>query len=382
MTQKYSRWNLAWWALPLVAFSLNFLAPSGAAADTINIGLCQSTAVGPAKFATALWKGAEVAVDEINKSGGVGGKSLNVVAMDIGNNDPAQARLSMKKAIQVNNIHGLLCWGTNVMVQNSPFIDESEILAFTMSQGTNVTKKSKFVQQLEGVTTLQCRVAAQYVKSNYPTVKKLSVLFVNYEYGRELRDKCKQEFGAIGVTMASAEAHPKSPPDLRAQLTKILDAQPDAIYLGAIGGGTVALAIRTGRELGYKGIFMTHGAGDTADVYKLKLAEDGFFFVSHVIPDDAPGALLKAGKEFGGYAGAGYDFAWVSGMLMRELTKSGKKVTGKGMTEALRAMKTVKTPINEYVFLDDGNTVRAMAVFTVKDGGRVLEKALTADELK
>lgn len=366
----------------VIATALVAISPAPASAEDLNIGLCQSTATGPAKFATALWKGAQAALEEIQASGGIGGKKINIVAMDIGNNDPAQARLSMKKAIQINNINSLLCWGTNVMVQNAPFIDESEVLAFTMSQGTGVAKNSKYIQQLEGVTTLQCRVAAQHVKAKYPDVKKLAVLYVNYEYGRELRDKCKEEFGKIGTEMVAAEAHPNSPPDLRAQLTKILAAKPDAIYVASIGGGTVALAIRTGRELGYKGIYMTHGAGDTSDVYDLKLAEDGFFFVSHVIPENAPESVKKAGKEFGGYAGAGYDFAWISGLLMRELAKEGKPINGKNMTEKLRSMRTVKTPINEYEFIEDGNTIRAMAIFTVKDGGRVLERALSAAELK
>ncbi len=139
--------------------TLAFVEPS-AHADEISIGLCQSTASGPAKFATSLWKGAEAAVNEVNAAGGIDGKNIKLVAMDIGNNDPAQARLSMKKATQINGIVSLLCWGTNVMVQSGPLIDEVGVLAFTMSQGTNVAKKSKLIQQLEGVTTLQCRVAA------------------------------------------------------------------------------------------------------------------------------------------------------------------------------------------------------------------------------
>lgn len=352
------------------------------AGGDIAIGLCQSTASGPAKFATSLWKGAEAALNEANESGGVDGRKIKAVAMDIGNNDPTQARLSMKKAINVNKIVSLLCWGTNVMVQNGPFIDESEVLAFTMSQGTNVAKKSTYIQQLEGVTTLQCRVAAQYVKEKYSNVKKLGVLYVNYEYGRELRDKCEEEFGKIGVKMVASEAHPKSPPDLRAQLTKILQQKPDTIYLGVIGGGTVALAIRTARELGYKGLFMTHGAGDTPDVYNLKLAENNFFFVSHAVPNRAPDSVKMATKKYGGYAGAGYDFAWISVMLMKELANEGKAITGKNMTAKLRKIKSVKTPVNSFEFLPDGNTVRGMAVFGIKNGGRILLKEISSSELK
>lgn len=371
--------RLAILVLALVAFSAG--RSPAFAADDIPLGVCQSTAQGAAKFAAALWKGAELATADINGKGGVSGRPIKLVPVDIGNNDPAQARLSFNKAAQVDKIVSLLCWGTNVMVGNGPLIDELDIAAFTMSQGVNVVKNSKLTQQLEAVTTLQCRVAAAHVQDRYPAAKTLAVLYVNYEYGIELRDKCEQEFGKRGITLVASEAHPNAPPDLRAQLTKLLEAKPDAIYLAGIGGGTIALGIRTGRELGYKGVFITHGAGDTPDVYNLKLAEQDFFFVSHAVPAGAPEEVRKATDEFGGYAGAGYDFVSVNAQIIGKLLAQKKPLTGTNIIAELRATKTVTTPVNQFVFLEDGNTIRPLALFTIDDGGRKLEKILSAAEI-
>ena len=346
------------------------------------LGLCQSTATGPAKFATALWKGAELARLQHEQAKGENTPSIDIVAMDIANNDPAQARLSIRKAIQVHGVSAILCWGTNVMVQNGPLVDENRVLAFTMSQGTGVVKNSRYIQQLEGVTTLQCRTAARFVQEHYPDVKRLGVLYVNYEYGRELKAMCETEFARIGVEMVGAEAHPKSPPDLRAQLTKILSASPDAIYHGAIGGGSVALAIRTGRELGYDGLFMTHGAGDTPDVYDLKLAEKGFFYVSHALPDDAPAQIVELVDEYGGYVGAGFDFVWVAANLAKQLVDAGENIDGAALIKKLRTHGGIETPINSYVFMADGNTTRGLGVFGVSDGRRKLLKNYNADDLQ
>ena len=137
---------------------------TGQAAEDGEIqgGVCQSTAQGPAKFAAALLHGAELSIAAFNEKGGAGGRKVRIVPVDIGNNDPAQARLSFTKAIELNKIVALLCWGTNVMVQNAPIIDDNGIAAFTISQGINVTRKSKLTQQLEALTTLQCRAAARY----------------------------------------------------------------------------------------------------------------------------------------------------------------------------------------------------------------------------
>ncbi len=358
------------------------LALAAPAQAQIPIGICQSTAQGPAKFATALWKGAEIALKEINDSGGINGQKLEPVPVDVGNNDPAQARLSFNKAFQVNKIKAVVCWGTNVMVQNGPLIDENDVAAFTMSSGLNVVKSSKLTQQLEAVTSLQCRVAAKQVKDKYPDVKTLAVLYVNYEFGIEMRDQCEIEFGKLGIKMVASEGHTNAPTDLRAQMTKLLAAKPDAIYLAPIGGGTIPLGIRAGRELGFKGVFITYTAGDTPDVYNLKLAESNFFFVSHDVPAGAPKAVIDATAQYGGYTGAGYDYAYIVGALAKKLVAEGKPVTGKGLIDALRAAKTIKTPVNEYIFQADGYTVRPLAIFSVANGARKLERGLTAADLQ
>jgi len=351
------------------------------AADDLPLGICQSTAQGPAKFSAALWKGAEIAINEINAQGGVNGRKLKPIPVDVGNNDPAQARLSLNKAIDVDKIASLVCWGTNVMVQNGPLIDEADVASFTMSSGTGVVKASKLTQQLEAVTTLYCKVSAAHIKAKYPSVKTFAVLYVNYEFGIELRDKCEEEFGKVGIKLVASEGHPNAPPDLRAQLTKLLEAKPDAIYLAPIGGGTVALGIRTARELGYAGLLTTYGAGDTPDIYNLKLAEGNFFFVSNEVPPNAPEVVKKATAEFGGYTPAGYEYIWLVSKLIRETTKPGEAVSGKTLIAKLRTERDIQTPVNRYLFKDDGNTTRPLAIFTIENGGRKLERILSAKEL-
>lgn len=383
MTLAISPWrHLAVATLALCTMAA-IAAPQSQAADPepIRVGICQSTAQGPAKFATALLKGAQLSIDDFNAKGGANGRKIEVVSMDIGNNDPAQARLSFTKAIEVDKIVALICWGTNVMVQNGPVIDGGGVAAFAMSQGLNVPKKSKLTQQLEAVTTMQCRVAAKYVKDKHPAVKRLAVLYVNYEFGIEIRDQCKEEFGKIGVELVASEAHPNAPTDLRAQTTKLLEAKPDAIFLAAIGGGTIPVGIRAGRELGYEGLYMTTAAGDTADVYNFKLAEEKFFFAAHAIPDAAPKALKEVAASFGGYAGAGYEFGWLVGKYAKDLVAAGKPVTGQAIVDSLRAAGKVETPLNTYVFKPDGDTVRPLGIFGVSNGARVLLKDYSVTDL-
>lgn len=383
MTAFFRRSRLATVA-GIAAALLGFGVRHGQAAESgdIQVGVCQSTAQGPAKFAAALLNGARIAIDDFNSAGGAGGRKIQIVPVDIGNNDPAQARLSFGKAIEVNKIQALLCWGTNVMVQNAPIIDDGRVAAFTISQGINVTRKSKLTQQLEALTTLQCRAAAKYTQANHPEVKRLAVLYVNYEYGIEVRDQCQIEFGKVGVELVASEAHPNAPTDLRAQTTKLLEAKPDAIYLAAIGGGTIPLGIRAGRELGYEGAYITSTSGDTPDVYNFKLAEKNFYFTSHAVPDRAPQAVKDATLKYGGYVGAGFDYGWLVSRFAKQLVDAGKPVTGTEISALLRGESRIETPVNGYVFKSDGDTVRPLAIFGVENGARKLLHAYSVSDIE
>jgi ABC-type branched-subunit amino acid transport system substrate-binding protein len=359
-------------------------APAGAAvaADPIAIGMCQSTAPGPAKFANAMWKAAELVVDQVNADGGIAGRKLQLVPIDIGKNDPALARQSIQKAISIDKIVSLLCWGSNVMLQNGPLFDENKIVAYAMSLSARVPQESRYVQQLEVVTTLVVRPVAEYVRQRLPDIRKMAVLYVDYEFGYEMVKAVEAEFGKRGVKVVATASHPIAPPDLRAQLTKLMAAKPDAIYIANIGGGEMVLAIRTARELGFKGMLMTHTGGDGPDIYSMGLTEKNFILDAHVVLDSAPAPLKKLVSEVHGYASSGYDFAWISHEVISALAKERKPITGETILAKLRTMGQVKTPATEYQFYQDGTTLRTLGVFDVRGGKRHLLQTYSPMEIK
>jgi branched-chain amino acid transport system substrate-binding protein len=345
---------------------------SAHAADALSLGICQSTAPGPAKFAPAMWKGAELVIEDVNARGGIAGRKLQLVPIDIGKNDPALARQSMQKAISYDKILSLLCWGSNVMLQNGALFDENKVAAYTMSLSARVPQESKYVQQLEVVTSLVVPPVAEYVRKHLPNIKKVAVLYVDYEFGYEMVKAVEAEFNRRAIPVVAKASHPIAPPDLRAQLTKLMEAQPDGIYIANIGGGEMVLAIRTARELGFQGLLMTHTGGDESDIYSMKLTERNFILDAHVVLEDAPAPLKQLASNLHGYAGSGYDFAWISQSMAERLTRASKPITGENMLAELRMIRHVRTPATEYEFFPDGTTLRTLGVFDVRNGQRHL----------
>jgi len=352
------------------------------AQQPISLGMCQSTAPGPAKFAQAMWKAAELVVQDVNAKGGVGGRKLQLVAVDIGKNDPALARQSIQKAVAVDKIVSLLCWGSNVMLQNGPLFDENKVAAYTMSLSARVPQESKQVQQLELVTTLVVRPMAEYVRQKAPNIKKVAVLYVDYEFGYEMVKSVDAEFGKRGIAVVEKASHPIAPPDLRAQLTKLIQAKPDAIYIANTGGGELVLAIRTARELGYNGVLMTHTSGNDPDVWALKLVERSFLYLTHILLDGAPAPLKTLSETAHGYAGSGYDYAWVTHNAIAALAKEGKPISGDGIVAKVRAAGSMRTPATEYQFFQDGTTMRTVGVYDIQGGKPHLLQVYKPSELK
>jgi ABC-type branched-subunit amino acid transport system substrate-binding protein len=251
-----------------------------------------------------------------------------------------------------------------------------------MSLSARVPQESKYVQQLEVVTTLVVRPVAEYVRQRLPDIKKVAVLYVDYEFGYEMLKSVEKEFSQRGITVVAKASHPIAPPDLRAQLTKLMQASPDAIYIANIGGGEMVLTIRTARELGFKGMLMTHTGGDGPDIYSMGLTEENFILDAHVVLDSAPDALKELATKVHGYASSGYDFAWINLMAMTALAKEGKPITGETVLAKLRALGQVKTPATEYQFLPDGTTLRTLGVFDVRNGQRHLLQTFSPTDTK
>jgi hypothetical protein len=95
-----------------------------------------------------------------------------------------------------------------------------------------------------------------------------------------------------------------------------------------------------------------------------------------------PDVVTTETVKFGGYVGAGYDYGWLVARYIRATVADGKPVSGSEIISRLRAESRVQTPVNGYIFKDDGDTVRPLAIFGVADGSRKLLKPFGAVDLQ
>jgi len=245
---------------------LTGLAVLGAALGLASPALAQSEVIigvaGPmtgeyATFGGQFKAGAEAAVADINKAGGVLGKKIK---LEMGDDacDPKQARsvaeqLAAKKVVFVA---GHYCSGSSIPA--SDVYNEAGIIqispASTNPKYTDERPKDGFSYRVCGRDDQQGAVAGKYLATHFKD-KKVAIINDKSAYGKGLADETQKAMNAAGKKEVFTDTITAGEKDYSAIVTKLKEAKIDLVYLG--GYHTEAgLIIRQMRAQGMKTILM------------------------------------------------------------------------------------------------------------------------------
>ncbi|MDR2209458.1 MAG: ABC transporter substrate-binding protein [Azoarcus sp.] len=173
------------------------------------------------------------------------------------------------------------------------------------STNPEATKNRPWVFRAAFLDDFQAPVAANFAAKQFKA-KKAAVFFeVSNDYSKGLADSFKgvweKQHGKGSVV--AFESHGPRDHNFSAQLTKIIAAKPDFIFLPE-NYNFVALIVPQARRLGYKGQFMGSDAWGSAELMKLcRSACRGLFFSTHYAAAGAQGAtkefIDKYNKKYG-----------------------------------------------------------------------------------
>jgi branched-chain amino acid transport system substrate-binding protein len=204
----------------------------GANAQTIKIGELNSYKVFPA-FLEPYKKGWELAVEEINRAGGINGRKIEVISRDDGGN-PGDAVRVAEELISRENV--ALLTGTftsNVGLAVSNLAAQRKIVFIAAEPLTD-----KIVWENGNRYTFRLR-ASTYMQTAMliPEAVKLkkqrwAIVYPNYEYGQSATASFKKLLSKAqpGVQFVGEQAPPLGKIDAGAVVQALIDAKPDAIF--------------------------------------------------------------------------------------------------------------------------------------------------------
>jgi branched-chain amino acid transport system substrate-binding protein len=342
-----------------------------AAADW-KVGAYLSLSGEDAAFGVYTKEGIELAVDEINKAGGVKGKPMKVLYEDDKSN-PQEASNKVLQLIDRDKVVALLGEVASARSRSGGIAANRKKIPMITPSSTHpdVTKVGPFVFRVCFTDDIQAQSGAEFILSKLGK-KKVAMLFASDDlYSSGLAEDFRKELKKRGGELVVEKGFLKKETNFTTYLNEIKDSKPEIIY-APIYYNQMALIARQAKAAGIKGDMFAGGDGWDADEL-LKDAGDeleGAYFTNFYAPD-VPWPNSKAFREAytarfkhdpSSLAAMGYDAAKV----LADAIKRSKDDSPDAIRQAIQDTKEFAGATGAITIDADRNADKPVVVVQIK----------------
>lgn len=220
--------------------------------EVYRVGVLESLTGLGETYGTVANNAKQLAADEINAAGGIDGRRLELVVEDSKCN-AQDAITAYNKLTEVENIKIIL--GTScsaAMLGVAPIAQKDGIILFSgLATHPDIAHVGDYIFR----TSLNAEKMGTGLGNVIweDGVKSLATLSESTDYAEGARLTTTEQFVKRGGQIAAEERFPSETTDFRTPLSKLMNSNPEAIFISAqaeFSGGT---AVKQLRELGYEG---------------------------------------------------------------------------------------------------------------------------------
>lgn len=371
----------------LLGCAMLLIASAAWAADTIKIGFNIPLTGDIPEVGEGSKNAAEMYKEDINSAGGldVGGQKYKLDFIYMDNESKAESAVNAAlKLIDQEEVVAII--GPNSSKQAVPAggtcNDNHVPMISPWSTNPDTTKDRPWVFRAAFLDPFQGPVVADFAAKKFDAKTAAVIFDISNDYSKGLAEIFKQawEKKKGPDSVVAFESHGTKDQDFSAQLTKIIAAKPDFIFVPD-NYNQVALIVQQARDLGYKGPFMGSDAWGTPDLVKL-CGKDcyGQYFSTHYAAAGATGAtkvfidryMKKYGAEPADYAALTWDSI---GLLLQGIQNAGKvypnvRKERTAIRDGLAAIKSFKGITGDSKFDAQGDPIKCAVIVRISDEGK------------
>ena len=358
-------------------------APAG---DTIRLGFNIPLTGDIPKVGEMSKQAGEMLKEDINGAGGleVGGKKYMLDFIYEDNEAKAESAVTTAlKLIEKDQILAMI--GPNSSKQAVPAgqvaNDNETVMISPWSTNPDTTLVRPWVFRAAFLDPFQGPVAVNFAVETF-NAKTAAVLYdLSNDYSKGLAEIFKAEFEKkMGdKTVLAFESHGTKDQDFSAQLTTIIAAKPDFIFVPD-NYNQVALIVRQARQLGWKGPFMGSDSWGSAELMTL-CGDDckGLYFSTHYAAAGATGATKEFIDRFSAKYGATPDdvaaLTWDATRVVLQAIQNAGNLTGnvredrKAIREGMAAITSFDGVTGAMKFDEQGDPVKCAVVVRISESG-------------
>jgi len=374
------------WLLLLCIFGvLGLMSCTGAKSDSsseIVIGEFGSLTGTTATFGISTRNGIDIAVDEINKAGGLLGKKVRVIVED-DQGKPEEAQTVVTKLINKDQVVAVLGEvASSRTMAAAPVAQQNGIPIITPSStNPKITQIGDYVFRVCFIDPFQGLVIAKFA-TNTLKVKNAAILRdIKNDYSVGLADFIADNFKKMGGNIVANESYSEGDTDFSAQLTSIKSKNPEAIFVPGYYT-EVGLVARQAKKLGLNVPLIGGDGWDSPKLIEIGGdALNGSYYSNHFAVSDPKPAIQKFVGDYktrygatpDALAGLGYDAA----SIMFDAIKRANSTDGAKIRDAIASTKDFMGVTGTITLDKDRNAVKPAVILQVKDGKLEYRESIT-----
>jgi branched-chain amino acid transport system substrate-binding protein len=236
--------------LVLASILLLAAAPQAwsAAKPPIKLGAVLRLSIG-AEDGIPARRGLEMAVAEVNKTGGIDGRQVQLIVEDE-KDSPGAAVNAVKKLIEVDKVVAIIGPMTSGdMMAAGKVANDAKVVDISPT-ATTPALSGYGASLCRGCSRIdrQAEVLTDYVAQNWKP-KTVAIFYSNEPYGKGCAGIFSKFFEKHGIKVVAKESFNRGARDFKAELTKIKAANPDMLFIPGYTPETAPAAAQA-RQLG------------------------------------------------------------------------------------------------------------------------------------
>lgn len=306
---------------------------SNPASAQIKIGVAEALTGNAAQYGVPIRKGLELAVGEINGTGGVNGSKIELVIEDEQGKKEEGINV-FKKLIFQDKV--LMLFGptlSNSAQASDPVAQAAKVVVFgTSNTADGITSIGNYVFR-NSVTEADILPVTLKVAAQKTGLKKVAVLYGNDDiFTKSGYDNFKKALDALKIPVTTTETFAKGDVDFKPQLTKIKASSADAIVLSALVAEGAPAMVQA-RQLGITSPFIGGNGMNSPKVFDLAKDNSDNLWVGSPWSIENPAAENKRfiaayQKAHGGlpdqFAAQAYDAIYIVAQALKKIKLTGK----------------------------------------------------------
>jgi branched-chain amino acid transport system substrate-binding protein len=324
-----------------------------------------------ATFGTSSRDGIAMAVDEINKAGGVLGKQIRIDLSDDAGK-PEQAATVVKKLVNQDNVLAVLGEVASSRSLAAGKVCQAAKVPMISPTSTNpkVTQVGDYIFRTCFIDPFQGTVNARFAFHDLKAKKAAVLTDVKNDYSVGLSEFFIKEFKRLGGTITTQESYKAGDTDFRPQLSNIKGGNPDIIFIPGYYTQVGSIA-KQARELGMQQPLLGGDGWDSPDLVKIGGdALQNCYFSTHYAPQSKDLRVVKFVADYRKRYNATPDalaaVAYDAARIMVDAIKHAGSTDRAKIRDAIAATKNFPGVTGNITIDKDRNAVKPLVMVQVK----------------